>query len=403
MNPDIISDLALDQGGSILLAVMDGVGDIAIPELQGLTPLEAAETPNMDRLASASALGQQIPVGRGITPGSGPGHLALFGYDPVKYLVGRGALAALGIGFNLQHGDLAARINFCSLDSTGVITDRRAGRISTEKCEELVNELKSIRIQGIEVFVEPVKEHRACVVFRGSGLSQDIRDTDPGLTGAKPLDVRITSPEAEYSAEIIREFISSAFHILQGKKPANGILLRGFALHEELPGLKERFKLNASAVALYPMYRGVASMAGMKVLPVEPADLTGEVAAASAALKNGSDFVFLHHKYTDSSGEDGDHLRKVSEIEKFDRAIPAILDCGFDVVCITGDHSTPCPMKLHSWHPVPVMIHGGPQRTGWNCRFTEREASTGSLGTFQGSELMSLLLAASGRLGKFGA
>lgn len=403
MKPELISDLALDHGGSILLAVMDGVGDVSIPELDFLTPLEAAETPNMDRLAASSALGQHIPVATGVTPGSGPGHLALFGYDPVKYLVGRGALAALGIGFDLKHGDLAARINFCSLDNNGVITDRRAGRISTEKCVELVNQLKSIEIPGVEVFVEPVKEHRACVVFRGSGLSQELRDTDPGLTGEKPFEVTVTSRDAEHTAGIVKTFIASATAVLQGKVPANGLLLRGFALYEDLPGMKERFKLDASAVALYPMYRGVASMAGMEVLPVEPADLAGEVAAASQALVNGSNFVFLHHKYTDSAGEDGDYQRKVAEIERFDRAIPDILKCGFDVICITGDHSTPCPMKLHSWHPVPVLVHGGFQRTGWNCRFTEREASAGSLGTFQGSELMSLLLAAAGRLGKFGA
>ena len=403
MSSDLASKLSLDHGGTILLAVMDGVGDIPIPEFGGLTPLEKAETPNLDKLASAGALGQHLPVGRGITPGSGPGHLSIFGYDPVKYLVGRGALAALGIGFKLQHGDLAARINFCTLGSDGIILDRRAGRISTELCTELVAALKSISISGVEVFVEPVKEHRACVIFRGQGLSQGIHDTDPGLVGEKPLEITASAPGAERAVEAVSEFVRKASLILKDKIPANGLLLRGFALHEDFPTLKDLFKLNPAVVALYPMYRGVASLAGMEQYPSEPADLDGEVQAAKNALMDGRDFVFLHHKYTDSSGEDGDHTRKVAEIEKFDSAVPGLLECGFDVICITGDHSTPCPMKLHSWHPVPVLIHGGPQRTGWSGRFTEREAAAGALGTFYGDELMPLLLAAAGRLTKFGA
>ncbi len=403
MAADLASQLSLDHGGKILLAIMDGVGDIPIPEFGGLTPLEKAKTPNMDMLTAGGALGQHLPVARGITPGSGPGHLAVFGYDPVKFLVGRGALAALGIGFDLKHGDLAARINFCTLGEDKVILDRRAGRISTELCIELVKSLKGISIPGVKVFVEPVKEHRACVIFRAEGLSDSIHDTDPGLVGEMPLDVVPTADGAEFSIGVVEDFISQASEILRLKAPANGLLLRGFALHEDMPTLTERFKLNPAAVALYPMYRGVSSLAGMEQYNSEPADLSGEVKAAKKALKDGKDFVFLHHKYTDSSGEDGDYERKVSEIEKFDSAIPGLLECGFDVICITGDHSTPCPMKLHSWHPVPVLIYGGPQRVGWSARFTEREASTGALGTFQGYELMALLLAGAGRLAKFGA
>ena len=400
---DLTSELALDHGGSILLAVMDGVGDISVPQLKGRTPLEAAATPNLDRLASRAALGQHIPVARGITPGSGPGHLALFGYDPVECLVGRGALAALGIGFQLNHGDLAARINFCTIDGNGVVTDRRAGRISTDECARLADMLKGIEISGVQTFVEPVKEHRACVVFRGAGLSENIQETDPGLVGEKPLPVKALSQDAEFDAGVVKEFVEKAMGILNGEKPANGLLLRGFALHQDLPSFRDRYRLHSAAVALYPDYRGLATLAGMEVMSPDPADLGGEVKAAAEALKQGKDFVFLHHKYTDSSGEDGDHERKIAEIERFDAAMPSILECGFDVVCVTGDHSTPCPMKLHSWHPVPAMIYGGPQRTGWNCRFTERECAGGSLGTFQAKELMALLLAAAGRLAKFGA
>lgn len=403
MDENILRDLALEHGGSILLAVMDGLGDINNPGLGGRTPLEAANTPNLDKMASGGALGQHIPVARGITPGSGPGHLALFGYDPLKYQLGRGALETIGIGFKLRHGDLAARINFCTMDDSGVITDRRAGRISTEKCIELVDSLRKIEIPGVTVFVEPVKEHRACVVFRGAGLSQDLNDTDPGLVGEKPVELTATSPDAEFAVGVVREFLAGSMAVLKGKEPANGLLLRGFALHQDLPGLRDRFRLDSAAIALYPMYRGVASLAGMDLYDSKPAELSGQVSAASRALGDGKNFVFLHHKYTDSSGEDGDCNRKVAEIERFDSAVPGLLGCGFDVVCVTGDHSTPCPMKLHSWHPVPVLIYGGPQRTGWSGRFTERECAAGSLGTFNASELMSLLLAAAGRLAKFGA
>lgn len=382
---------------------MDGVGDISVPQLGGLTPLEKAKTPNLDRLAFGGALGQHIPVATGITPGSGPGHLALFGYNPVEYLVGRGALETVGIGFELRHGDLAARINFCTVDSTGAVSDRRAGRISTEKCTELVDALKSISVRGVEVLIEPVKEHRACVVFRGPMLSDSISDTDPGLEGEKPLDIVAKTSGAEHTVDVVNDFIIQASGILKDKTPANGLLLRGFALYEEIPTLVSRYKLSPAAVAIYPMYKGVASLVGMKLYPSEPADIRGQINAARKALKDGRDFVFLHHKYTDSAGEDGDYTRKVAEIEKFDSALPDLLTCGFDVICITGDHSTPCPMKLHSWHPVPVLINGGPQRTGWSARFTEKEAAGGSLGTFKACELMSLLLAAAGRLGKFGA
>jgi 2,3-bisphosphoglycerate-independent phosphoglycerate mutase len=400
---NLASELALEHGGKILLAVLDGIGDIPVAELGGATPLEAASTPNLDALALESALGQHVPVAPGITPGSGPGHLALFGYDPVQFLVGRGALAALGIGFPLQHGDLAARINFCTLDESGTITDRRAGRISTEKCRELVELLRTITVSGVQVFVEPVKEHRACVVFRGEGLVEEINDTDPGIVGEKPHPVSSSLKTGQFTVETVGEFVEKACVILAGQSPANGVLLRGFALHREFPTFGERYRLRAEAVALYPMYNGVASLAGMSVRNSNPQDLEGQITAAGDSLKDGTDFVFLHHKYTDSAGEDGDHARKVMEIERFDSALPSLLELGFDVVCITGDHSTPCPMKLHSWHPVPLLIHGGHQRTGWSSRFTERQAASGAIGTIPAVDLMPLLLAAAGRLAKFGA
>jgi 2,3-bisphosphoglycerate-independent phosphoglycerate mutase len=402
MYKGLVESLAESSGQPVLLAVLDGLGDLPITELGGKTPLEAASTPNLDGLAQGAALGQHIPIAPGITPGSGPAHLALFGYDPVDFFVGRGILSALGIGFPVKPGDLAARANFCSLGPDGRITDRRAGRIDTPTNRELTALLSAgVRIPGVEVFVETEKEHRACVVFRSEGLVEAVSDTDPGHDGMPPQSPKALLPAAEKAAGVVSEFLTQAFALLSDRHPANGILLRGFACHRHFPSMKERFAMRSAAAAVYPMYRGVAALAGMDVL--QCTDIHSEVEAASKAVSEGYDFVFLHHKPTDSSGEDGNWQAKVAAIESFDKAVPGLLRCGFGVMCITGDHSTPCSMKLHSWHPVPVLLHGGPQRSGWSARFTEREAASGSLGTFQAVHLMTLLLASAGRLGKYGA
>lgn len=402
----LVDLLSRKTGSRILLAVLDGLGDTGVPELGGRTPLEAASTPFLDSLVRGSAAGAHVPVARGITPGSGPAHLALFGYDPVEFQVGRGTLAALGIGFPLLEGDLSARINFCTVDARGRVTDRRAGRIPTDLNTKLVDELSSAvrNIGDVEVFIRTVKEHRACVVFRGRDLSDRLGETDPGLVGREPLPVTALSPEAERSAAVVGEFLSRAREVLRGKRPANMLLLRGFSSYGPLPGMQERYGLSPAAVALYPMYRGVASLVGMRVMEPEPGDLDGQIECCSRALSEGHDFVFLHHKSPDSAGEDGDCGRKVEAIEEFDRAAGPLLDMGFDVVAITGDHSTPCGMRLHSWHPVPLLIHGGPQRIGYCSAFSEREVLTaGSLGIVRAVELMPLLLASAGKLGKFGA
>jgi len=399
MYKDLVEKLVQKNDSRILLAVIDGLGDIPIEELGGRTPLEAALTPEMDRLATAGALGVHIPIARGITPGSGPAHLGLFGYDPARYLVGRGVLAALGVGFNLKHGDLAARINFCTLNEEGIVTDRRAGRITTEKCVELVEMLTDIRIEGAETIVIPVKQHRACVVFRGNGLNDDIEDTDPGFVGRMPVPLTGSGK----SHRIVREFQQKAGDILKGLHPANSVLLRGFALHREFPSIEERFGLTGAAVALYPMYRGVAGLVGMDIMKCASEDILGQAKAVKRALDSGYDFIFLHHKPADSAGEDGNVQAKISAIEEFDRALPSFLDSGFNVVCITGDHSTPCSMKLHSWHSVPVLIHGGPQRSGYSSAFSEKQALAGALGSFMSTDIITLLLASAGKLAKFGA
>jgi 2,3-bisphosphoglycerate-independent phosphoglycerate mutase len=402
MYKGLVESLSEDAGSPILLCVLDGLGDLPVPALGGRTPLEAASKPNLDDLALRSSLGQHIPIAPGVTPGSGPAHLALFGYDPVEYFVGRGILSALGIGFPVRAGDLAARANFCSLGADGRITDRRAGRIDTAANARLTAKLTAgIRIPGFEVFVETEKEHRACVVIRGEGLSESVSDTDPGHDGLLPLVPAAVDSSGEKAAGVLKEFLRQAGEILAGEQPANGILLRGFACHRRFPTMLERFRLRAAAAAVYPMYRGVAALVGMDVIPCSGID--EQVAAASRALADGNGFVFLHHKPTDSSGEDGNWEEKMAAVESFDRALPGLLGCGFGVVCVTGDHSTPCEMKLHSWHPVPVLLSGGPQRSGWSSSFCEREAASGSLGTFQAVHLMTLLLSSAGRLGKYGA
>ncbi len=387
------------EGGRILLAVLDGLGDVSAPGCG--TPLGEAAKPNLDRLASEGALGQHIPVAHGITPGSGPAHLALFGYDPVEYFVGRGILSALGIGFEVQPGDLAVRANFCTLDGSGAVADRRAGRIDTAKNAALSARLDGMDIEDVRVFVRPEKEHRACVVFRGPGLSGDVAETDPGHVGMQPVRPVPLAAGAEKASRIIGEFLRRAHELLAGESPANGMLLRGYAGYSPYPSMEERFGVRASAVALYPMYRGVASLVGMEVMPCSNRD--DQIRAAGDALSAGSDFVFLHHKPTDSAGEDGSFEAKKAAVEAFDSMLPGLLACGFDVVCVTGDHSTPCPMKQHSWHPVPVLLRGGPQRCGWSSTFDEREAARGALGTIPAVDLMAILLASAGRLAKYGA
>lgn len=399
MYKGLVESLVEKGGGSILLAVLDGLGDVAEPGCK--TPLEAASTPNLDRLAGEGALGQHIPISVGVTPGSGPAHLALFGYDPVEFFVGRGILSALGIGFPIEPGDMAARANFCTLDASGAVSDRRAGRIPTETCAALSALLDGMEIEDTKVFVKPEKEHRACVVFRGPGLSDRIGETDPGVVGRPPLQAVPLEPEAEKAARIVTEFLRRSREALADHSPANGILLRGYAGYRPYPSMESRFAVRAAAAALYPMYRGVASLTGMQVLPCTTRD--GQVAAAASALRDGFDFVFLHHKPTDSAGEDGDFEAKRAAVESFDAMLPGLVEAGFDVICVTGDHSTPCSMKLHSWHPVPLLVRGGPQRCGWSSTFCEREAARGALGTLRAVELMPLLLASAGRLAKYGA
>lgn len=399
----LVNELRQSGETHVVLVVMDGLGGLP-RQPDGPTELEAARTPNLDELARRGICGLHEPVGTGITPGSGPGHLALFGYDPVEYEIGRGVLSALGSEFELTQRDVAARGNFCTVDDEGRVTDRRAGRISTEQNEALCERLRQIRIPGVELFVETVKEHRFLVVLRGDGLSDELGDTDPQRTGVKPLEPHTTdnSSEAAATTDHLRRFVEEARQALHDEHPANMVLLRGFARLPDWPGLPDVFGLQPAALADYPMYRGVAKLVGMQAL--KTGTTIEEKAQTARQHWNDFDFFFFHHKRTDSSGEDGDFDRKVHEIEKVDQALPHILDLAPDVILVTGDHSTPAKLKAHSWHPVPALLYAANARPDTVETFGERACQSGALGPrFPAHHLMRLALAHAGRLAKFGA
>jgi 2,3-bisphosphoglycerate-independent phosphoglycerate mutase len=399
----IVTGLLNGSKAKIFLLVFDGLGGLPRPGT-GRTELETARTPNLDRWAAEGASGLLDPVGAGITPGSGPAHLALFGYDPIGENVGRGVLSALGAGLEMTDRDVAARINFATRDASGNIVDRRAGRISSAEGKRVVARLvEGVRIPGVEVTLRAEKEHRAVVVFRGDGLGDSIGDTDPQATGVPAREPRAagSSPEARRGAEVVAAFLQQARRILADEKAANEILLRGFAGWRPPPSFRDKFGLSASAIAMYPMYRGLARLVGMDVLPEMPS-IEGEIDALPGALA-ASDFVYLHIKQTDSAGEDGDFDRKVAVIEQVDALLPRVEAARPDLVVVTGDHSTPALMKAHSYHPVPLLMRGGTTYVDDVREFGETSCRRGALGRFPSRDLMPLALAAAGRLNKFGA
>jgi 2,3-bisphosphoglycerate-independent phosphoglycerate mutase len=393
---ELMRALAQSAKTKIVLLVLDGVGGLPVAP-GGPTELEAAQKPNLNRLAAEGALGQMNPVGIGITPGSGPGHLGLFGYDPLKFDIGRGVLEAFGIGVEVARG------NFCTVDASGNITDRRAGRIATEASAKLVEKLARIKIPGVEMEVKPVKEHRFVVVMRGPGLSACLTETDPQKTGVPPLPVKATDPKGEKTAKAFNEWIAQAGKILASDHPANMLTLRGFSGDPRLPKFADIFKVNPACVAVYPMYRGVAKLVGMQGIAFE-GDTPEDEFRAVAKIWNDFDFIFIHIKPTDSRGEDGDFDAKVKVIEKVDAALPALMALKPDVLLVTGDHSTPAKLKSHSWHPTPLLLWAPETvRPDAETVFGERMCARGGLGTFPSAELMPLALAHAGRLAKYGA
>jgi 2,3-bisphosphoglycerate-independent phosphoglycerate mutase len=396
----VVTEMARPEGKKALLLVMDGLGGYRTVE-RG-SELTEANTPNLDRLAGEGSLGLHDPVTRGITPGSGAGHLGLFGYDPLEYEIGRGALSAAGIGFELQPGDVAARVNFCTLDANGVITDRRAGRLPTEEaagiCELLMREIK---LDGTEFFLQPEREHRGLLVLRGQGLHKDLTDTDPQVTGVPPLDPEARTPEARGTAELVKQLLDQARALLADRERGNFLLLRGFDSVKDMPNFCHRYQVKALAIAAYPMYVGISRLLGFETHQVDGA--APEEVDALARLLPDHDFVFMHIKKTDSAGEDGDFDRKVAAIEEVDALVPRMLDAGVEVLAVTGDHSTPAQMAAHSWHPVPVLLWGGTAAADGLPGFDEVNCRQGSLGRFEAKHLLPQLLAAAGRLTKYGA
>jgi len=397
---ELIKMLKQPSDEKIVLLVLDGLG--GLPQ-NGKTELESAQTPNMDKLASQSESGLMTPIITGITPGSGPGHLALFGYDPLEFLIGRGILSALGVKFPIRDGDLAARVNFATLDAKGKVNDRRAGRIPDEINRAMCEKIREIKIPGIEIFIETEKEHRAALILRGEHFSEKLSETDPQKTGVPPLPVKAldNKPETVHTAELLNQFLSEVRKKLKDEKPANGILLRGFALHQRIPSFSEVYGLHACAIAGYPMYRGLASLVGMDVIETESG--VEPQFKKFAEVWGQYDFYFLHIKYTDSRGEDGDFKAKVKVIEEVDRHLPAILKLKPDVLAITADHSTPSTYRAHSWHPVPTLVSSKWARRSGVKKFGETELLRGTLGTMHSMDLMLLVLAHAGKLAKFGA
>jgi len=380
--------------------VLDGLGGLPDPQT-GKTELETAKTPNLDALTASGVCGLCDPVGAGITPGSAPGHLALFGYDPVSSNIGRGVLEAVGIDFGFQPEDVAARGNFCTVDEAGLITDRRAGRISTDKSAELCRLLDGLAIENTRVLVRPVREHRFAVVFRGNGLSPGVSDSDPQQVGVTPNLLTASSPADAKMASIANQFVAQAKAVLARHRPANMVLLRGFSQRPHLPTINEIYKLKPAAIASYPMYRGLARLVGMDVLDT---GASIEEEFGTLAQNYGDyDFFFVHVKGTDSAGEDGDFDRKVRTIEQVDRALPELTNLQPDVLVVTGDHSTPALLKAHSWHPVPVLLYSKWCRTDSVTEFSESACVRGGLGRFPAMQIMSLAMANALKLNKFGA
>ena len=397
---EILLSLAVQTESKLVMVVIDGIGGLPV---RGKTELEAAKIPNLDRLASKSICGLIDPISYGITPGSGPSHLALFGYDPFQYEIGRGVMEALGIGLRLTKDDLTARGNFATVNEKGIIVDRRAGRIPTEKnkeiCEFLGNEIKEV--EGVHISIFPGKEHRFVVVFQGKELRGDLTDADPQKDGLEAKETEGLSPEAQRTAEIVNDYLRRANEVLKPFHPANAILLRGFSKIPDIPTMSDRFRLRPAAIATYPMYRGLAMLVGMEIL--ETGESVKDEVETLKRYFDRYDFFYLHFKKPDMAGEDGDFKGKVKAFEEIDRIVPSILKLKPDVLVLTGDHSTPALLKSHSWHPNPVLLYSRYIRPDGIHRFTERSCGKGQLGRFSAVNLLPLMLANGLKLKKFGA
>ena len=405
---EILKELVEENNTKILLVVLDGVGDI--PSIDNKTPLEKAETPNLDKLAKESTLGMHIPVLPGITPGSGPGHLAIFGYDPIKYQIGRGILEVLGVGLEVQNSDICIRANYAKVeerDGKLIVIDRRAGRLSTEENKILTQKIsENIKeIDGVKIFIKTGMEYRSAIVLRFPHKVNEnmcnILETDSQKEGKEVISPEPLNEESKSVSEILKKFLNKVRGILKNEK-GNYLLLRGYSSPPKIPKFPEIYKLKALSIATYPMYKGLTKLVGMEVVDVNGYSIKDEINTLKNFYKD-YDFIYLHIKKTDSYGEDGNFDEKVKVIEEFDSYLPEILSLNFDTICVTGDHSTPTVMKSHSFHPVPILIHSPYVFKYFSNRFNEKECLKGELGIIRGEDIISLLLAHSRRLKKFGA
>lgn len=398
---DEIRKLSRVTPSKIVLLVMDGIGGLPHPET-GRTELETAHSPNLDHVAREGICGMLNPVSPGITPGSAPGHMSLFGYDPVHYQFGRGIVEALGLDIEVRPGDVVARGNFCTVDDSGLISDRRAGRLATELNHELCDLLnKGAKVKDAEIAIFPGKEHRFVIRIRGEGLSQEVADTDPQHEGMEPLPAQPLDSTGSRTALVANSFIEQARELLKDRHPANMLLLRGFSQRPDYPSLRDIYSLTPACIATYPMYRGVSRVVGMDILPVGET-LQDEIAVLRRYYDS-YDYFFVHYKKPDARGEDGDFDAKVKAVEELDVVLPALLDLKPDVFIVTGDHSTPAGLAMHSWHPVPVMLRAQYCRTDEVTEFSERACLRGGLGQLHAPELMPLAMANALKLNKFGA
>lgn len=396
------SALLRPTGGRIVLLVIDGLGGLPHPEHGGRSELEQARLPALDALARASSVGRLQILARGLTPGSGPGHLSLFGYDPHAIDFGRGVLEALGSDHPLVPGEVAARGNFCTLDAAGVITDRRAGRPTDAECRALCTRIQQeVRVSGAEFILLPGKQHRFTLVMRAPGLGAHVRDNDPQVEGQRPLEFTAGDAASRHTAELVTEFWRQSRALLAAEPRASGLLLRGFSTMPPVPGFLERYGLRAACIAIYPMYRGVARLVGMEILPPGK-DLAAQIEVARAHWDR-FDFFFLHTKDPDTAGHAGDFAGKVAALEAIDAHIAPLRALGAEVLIVTGDHSTPTVHREHSWHPVPVLVHSARCVPNPHVTFDERGVQGGDLQTLPALDLMTLALAHAGRLDKFGA
>ncbi len=394
-----IQDICQATTSKVIMLVADGLGGAPHPET-GKSELESANIPNLDNLAGRSACGLTTPVFPGITPGSGPGHLSLFGYDPVKYLMGRGILEGLGIDIEIRDGDIAARGNFCTVDKAGNLLDRRAGRIKSEYSMPLCDELDTIEIPGVEVRIFPVQDYRFVALFRGEGLDQNITETDPQITGVPPRSVQALNQNAQKTAAAANLLIEKAQQLLSHRDVANMIMLRGFSKLPDLPDFGDSYKLNPAAIAAYPMYRGLAKVLGMNIIKTGTT-FRDEIDTIRQHIDE-HDFFYLHYKPADAAGEDGDFDAKVRALEELDTFIPDILSMNPDVLVVAGDHATPSIMASHGWQPVPLLINSSLTPGEGIKAFDERSCSLGSIGQISATNVMFLALAHAGKLTKFG-